>query len=524
MRTTIFVFLLLLTSFNYAQNIGINNTGAIPNASAMLDVESTDKGVLIPRVNIADLTTAAPVTTPATSLLVYNTNTTTGEGYYYWDATKWVKLLDGNTTADHDWYEVGTTTAPNSITDNIFTQGKVEISTPNYVPLRVERTSTSTSGILGTIASSAKTSGNMVDNFGSRIDFTIEDNASVANEIAHIGAVRKGADDSGQLRFWTENAGVDGVKMVIEPSGNVGIGTVSPVAKVHLFNQTGDTKMLIQADPTNTDENDNAGVELWQDGNLVKGYMGMLDGLNVGFLGTTIVGRGGGNALVLNTYTSNPSTSNGRIDLATNDTVRMVVNGVNGNVGINTTAPTEKLQINGSIKIVDGTQGVGKVLTSDANGKASWNTNIAITPTIIGSVGSAYTDFTLATTSYVDGWYIDLPAGKWVVSIGGLLRRPTYTTNTYYGARLTLSSSSTSIVNTGFSYIGSSLVLNIKSTNGNSTGPGYAGFVSGMIIVNVTTPQRLYLWNNNSNGYSVGSSGHGFGSNGENYFVASPIN
>jgi Collagen triple helix repeat (20 copies)/Head domain of trimeric autotransporter adhesin len=45
-----------------------------------------------------------------------------------------------------------------------------------------------------------------------------------------------------------------------------------------------------------------------------------------------------------------------------------------GNVGINQRRPTEKLDINGSIKIVDGTQGAGKVLMSDANGKASWQT------------------------------------------------------------------------------------------------------------------------------------------------------
>ena len=44
----------------------------------------------------------------------------------------------------------------------------------------------------------------------------------------------------------------------------------------------------------------------------------------------------------------------------------------NGNVGINQRKPTEKLDIAGSIKIVDGTQGAGKVLTSDAAGKASW--------------------------------------------------------------------------------------------------------------------------------------------------------
>lgn len=41
-------------------------------------------------------------------------------------------------------------------------------------------------------------------------------------------------------------------------------------------------------------------------------------------------------------------------------------------VGIGTSNPTEKLQVNGKIKMVDGTQGAGKVLTSDADGVARW--------------------------------------------------------------------------------------------------------------------------------------------------------
>lgn len=44
-----------------------------------------------------------------------------------------------------------------------------------------------------------------------------------------------------------------------------------------------------------------------------------------------------------------------------------------GNVGIGTTNPDAKLYVSGSVKIVDGTQGVGKVLTSDANGLAIWS-------------------------------------------------------------------------------------------------------------------------------------------------------
>ena len=43
-----------------------------------------------------------------------------------------------------------------------------------------------------------------------------------------------------------------------------------------------------------------------------------------------------------------------------------------GNVGINTKTPTEKLHVEGSIKMVDGNESNGYVLTSDANGVGSW--------------------------------------------------------------------------------------------------------------------------------------------------------
>ena len=41
-------------------------------------------------------------------------------------------------------------------------------------------------------------------------------------------------------------------------------------------------------------------------------------------------------------------------------------------IGIGTNSPTARLHVNGDVKITDGTQGDGKVLTSDANGLASW--------------------------------------------------------------------------------------------------------------------------------------------------------
>lgn len=43
-----------------------------------------------------------------------------------------------------------------------------------------------------------------------------------------------------------------------------------------------------------------------------------------------------------------------------------------GNVGIGTSAPTVRLHVAGALRVVDGTQGAGKVLTSDASGVATW--------------------------------------------------------------------------------------------------------------------------------------------------------
>ncbi len=95
----------LLFSVNiYAQNVGINATGATPNTSAMLDVNASNKGVLIPQVSLTSLTDATTITTPATSLMIYNTNAaiTGGVGYYYNSGTSaspvWVLMLASSST------------------------------------------------------------------------------------------------------------------------------------------------------------------------------------------------------------------------------------------------------------------------------------------------------------------------------------------------------------------------------------------------------------------------------------------
>ncbi|HOB77927.1 MAG TPA: hypothetical protein PKI65_05485, partial [Bacteroidales bacterium] len=59
-----------------AQNVGIGSSLFTPDASAGLEIQFSDKGLLIPRVSLTSTSSAAPITSPATSLLVYNTATT----------------------------------------------------------------------------------------------------------------------------------------------------------------------------------------------------------------------------------------------------------------------------------------------------------------------------------------------------------------------------------------------------------------------------------------------------------------
>jgi len=109
-KKSIFLFVLaLIFSFSaYSQNVGIASTAITPNASSMLEIQSSNKGLLIPRIALTTTTAASPITSPATSLLIYNTATVSdvAPGYYYWDGSKWVRLLSSQS---EDWTILGNT-------------------------------------------------------------------------------------------------------------------------------------------------------------------------------------------------------------------------------------------------------------------------------------------------------------------------------------------------------------------------------------------------------------------------------
>lgn len=132
--------LILLAVFNLltlpvlSQGVGINETGGSPDASSILDVNSTNKGLLIPRVAL--VSPSNPIAAPATSLLVYNTSTSGAyptPGFYYFNGTDWVPL-GGNTTINSKIIPYNLTTL---VTSNVSTSSAstVTLFNVNYTPI-----------------------------------------------------------------------------------------------------------------------------------------------------------------------------------------------------------------------------------------------------------------------------------------------------------------------------------------------------------------------------------------------------
>lgn len=210
------------------------------------------------------------------------------------------------------------------------------------------------------------------------------------------------------------------------------------------------------------------------------------------------------------------------IDAGTkNDTSDDIVVSLSGNLGIGTTSPTAKIQIktNGTssipvqgFKLIDGTQGAGKLLISDADGVAKWG-NLIGSAAVLGEVGVTNTTFlsNIANSGYIaySGMYITLNKGDYFINVSNWVKLGEeifIDTNpaTSRSFRMYLSTSAT---------IFTPLVLNLGATSANasalksnnyfyyprlfsflsfSTGDYYG---SGSIPVRVTADNTtIYVW------------------------------
>jgi microcystin-dependent protein len=253
----LFAFLLLLISIVKAQ-VGVGTTS--PASTAMLDVTSTNKGFLPPRMTT---TQRDGIATPvATGLIIYNTD------------EKVIQIYNGTT-----WYTASAATTMGAIAASSTANG-----------------GTITSGVLS-LAPADATNG---------------------------GIVTTGIQTFAGIKTFNDK---------------VGIGTATPPSKLSVLAGASEPS----TPGTNSTGNFRIGVS-------------PIEGIDFGKSGTAPY-----SGWIQNGYNA---TDNDPLSL----------NPLGGNVGIGTMSPLAKLDVTGNIKITDGTQGAGKVLTSDANGLASWQT------------------------------------------------------------------------------------------------------------------------------------------------------
>ena len=328
-----FVACNLFGVLSFAQ-VGINTT--TPNA--LLDIRATSAttptntdGLLIPKIDVF------PATNPTADqqgMLVYLTTTvgTNTPGFYYWDnpTTTWIGLgkdvkawqLNGNTVN-------GTTDFMGSTNDAdvIFKRNNIQSG-------KISTTNTS----LGVNSLAPATTRNR--------------NTAIGTEAMYLNV---NGDDNTAIGYQALRTGTDGAR-------NVAIGN-----NTLMNNTTGgdNTAVGMQSLQSNTGSS-----------NTALGYQALSNvttgSNNVGIGYNSQTGANLTNATAIGANAS-ATTSN--------SLVLGSINGVNGatasaNVGIGTTAPTEKLHVVGNIRIVDGNEAAGRVLTSDANGKATWASSV----------------------------------------------------------------------------------------------------------------------------------------------------
>ena len=212
-------------------------------------------------------------------------------------------------------------------------------------------------------------------------------------------------------------------RLRINSSGNIGLGTASPTSRLHVSGDmrltgpfidasgdAGTAGQILSSTATGTDwiaapsggSGDNLGNHIATQNLRLNGYWLSNDGGSEGIFVTANGNVGAGLSNPVHNLTVNNSIGiqnsstgygtsdgfalfndglnfsfynyeNGHIRFGANGSTRLQIE-PNGNIGIGTITPGAKLEVAGQVKITGGSPGSGKVLTSDANGLASWQT------------------------------------------------------------------------------------------------------------------------------------------------------
>lgn len=318
-----------------SQNIGINPTGATPDASAMLDVSATNKGLLIPRVALTATNAAAPVTSPLTSLLVYNTATAgtvpnnVVPGYYYWNGSAWVALMTSTALNLSSLWNVTGNSGTTAGTNFIGTTDAVDMVVKTNNTEKVRVSSTGNVGI-GTSAFDATFPEKLVVNAGA---------TTSVNAIVGKGSINNYL----QLNIQNQSAGTNASSDVVatadngnETSNYVDLGINSSLNSSGVMGGANDAYLY----------------------NLGQNFL-----IGTGTAAKSLIFMTGGTAL------------------GTNE--RMRINGT-GNVGIGNNNPSYKLDVNGAIRTGNASAMNGSIVFSNSTNANTLTLNTGITTASYG--------------------------------------------------------------------------------------------------------------------------------------------
>jgi len=272
--------------------------------------------------------------------------------------------------------------------------GRLQVSATNFADTALfERAGQTTDFPFAALRVLTTKTSDMANNFGTLVNFNIQDDAGVINSIGDLGAVRAGADNTGDLVFRPSVAGSATERMRIMSGGNVGIGTTSPQTTLDVNGIASSTQLYVGG---------NNATRL-QASNL--------------FLGSSAnVITGSGSSLLY----------------GASNTTNHVFQGT-GNVGVGTTSPFAKLSVAGGAYVGGNLTATGTVsLASTGSAPIVGNvTLVAGTATVTTSAATAssYVLLTRKTSGGTIGTAITytVTGGSFTVTSDNILDTSTFT-------------------------------------------------------------------------------------------------
>lgn len=530
-------------------SVGIGST-TTPNASAQLDVNSTSRGFLPPRMTSSQ---RGAISTPAAGLMVYQTDGTVG--LYIYDGASWIYIINSSTnvlavanggtgasTAAAARTNLGATTVgsnlytltdPSAVTFPRFNADNT-VSALDAATFRsaIGAGTSSASGTVTSVALSTGTTGTDVSISGSPITssgtvtINIPDASATARGVITTGtqtiAGAKTFSSAPVLSTATASqalftdASKNIVSNTITGTGNVVMSTSPTLTTptIGAATATSINKVTITAPTTSATLTIADGKTLTASNSIT---LAGTDATTMTFPSSSAT-----LASLAGTETLTNKTISGSSNTITNVSLTSSVTGTlpiaNGGTG----QTTANASLNALLPSQSGNS--GRILQSDGT-NTSWATNVALTSAVVGTLSGTSANVGPNAST---GSYIDLPRGKWSVQVTMMATvsdkafQGNYWVRTYFSEVTDNSTTTTDC-------IGPTLVSALIQ-GGNNTINKFNMLTGTLIINNTSAGTKRYFYR--TGGFETYDSGstsmtlQNFGKSlwGENSIVAYPMN